>query len=64
MRDHRVIRSRHLHRLQDPVTRVEQEIESAKRTAAVAARPLPERGGRTDLSALKDPGRLAPAIAT
>jgi septal ring factor EnvC (AmiA/AmiB activator) len=49
--------------LQDLIGTMEQQVESVKRTAAVAARPLPERGGRTDLSALKDPGRLAPAMA-
>jgi septal ring factor EnvC (AmiA/AmiB activator) len=49
--------------LQDLIGTLEQQVDSVKRTAVVAARPLPERGGHTDLSALKDPGRLTPAVA-
>ena len=47
------------------IGKVEQGLDSATRAARIAARTAEEkaRDGRIDLAALKDPGRLAPAVA-
>jgi septal ring factor EnvC (AmiA/AmiB activator) len=56
--------------LKDLIAKAEQELDSANRAARAAARANEEkaqeekaRGGRVDLAALNDPGRLAPAMA-
>jgi murein hydrolase activator len=52
--------------LKDLIARLEQEITAPSRAAEDAARATtrePGAGGRPTLAALKDPGRLAPAIA-
>jgi murein hydrolase activator len=56
--------ARKVDNLKDLIGRIEQSIESAAR-AARTADPAPEeksRGGRVDLTALSDPGRLTPAL--
>ena len=48
------------------IAKLEQSLDTAARAARAAARASEEAkapGGRPDLAALKDPGRLAPAIA-
>jgi septal ring factor EnvC (AmiA/AmiB activator) len=48
------------------ITKLEQSLESAARTAAEAARLAEEQrssAGKQNLAALRDPGRLTPAIA-
>ena len=48
------------------IAKLEQSLDTAVRAARAAARASEEAkapGGRPDLAALKDPGRLAPAIA-
>ena len=54
--------------LEDLIARMEQEVEAAKKAAEAAARaPEPEdeaaQRPKSDLAALSDPGRLAPAVA-
>lgn len=51
--------------LKDLIGKAEQGLDKATRAARAAARAAEEKGrdGRTDLAALKDPGRLAPAVA-
>ncbi len=52
--------------LKDLIAKLEQSLETGARTARTAARATEDRkapDGRPDLAALKDPGRLTPAIA-
>jgi len=59
--------SRQADNLKDLIAKLEQNLDSATRNARVAARAAEEGkqlgGTRSDLSALRDPGRLAPAVA-
>jgi len=57
--------SRQVDDLQSLIAKMEQELQSAARAAAAASlkgAPIAP-GGRPNLAALKDPGRLSPAIA-
>ena len=45
------------------IAKLEQGLDTAARAAARASEEAKAPGGRPDLAALKDPGRLAPAIA-
>src|SRR5712691_219264 len=51
--------------LKDLIAKLEQDLESGARTARAAARSDDRKppDGRPDLAALRDPGRLTPAIA-
>jgi septal ring factor EnvC (AmiA/AmiB activator) len=49
--------------LKDLIGRIEQEIASAARAAAAAARGTEKTDSKASLAALNDPGRLSPAIA-
>ncbi len=51
--------------LQDLIARAEKGLDRATRAARMAERATAEKpaSGRVDLAALKDPGRLAPAVA-
>ena len=49
--------------LKDLIAKLESGLDAATRTAHADARSIEEDATRPDLSALKDPGRLAPAIA-
>lgn len=57
--------ARQVDNLQDLIGRMEQGIDAAARAAREAARApaAPKAGERPDLAALRDPGRLMPAIA-
>lgn len=57
--------ARQVDSLQDLIARMEQGIDAAAKAAREAARApaAPKAGERPDLAALKDPGRLMPAIA-
>ena len=58
--------SRQADNLKDLIVKMEQGLDSATRASRAAARAAAEekaKAGRIDLAALKDPGRLAPAIA-
>lgn len=56
--------ARQVDNLQDLVTRLEQGLESAARAAKTAALPEDQKSAsKPALTALNDPGRLAPAIA-
>lgn len=57
--------SRQVDNLKDLIGKMEQGLDSATRAARTAARAAQERApdDRTDLAALKDPGRLTPAVA-
>jgi murein hydrolase activator len=58
--------ARQAENLNQLVAKLEQEAESAARAATAAARSAEERKvpeGRQNLAALRDPGRLAPAVA-
>jgi septal ring factor EnvC (AmiA/AmiB activator) len=48
--------------LKDLITRLESNLDPATRTARAEARSIEEDATRPDLAALKDPGRLAPAV--
>ena len=57
---------RQVDNLKDLISSLERSLESANRTVRLAARPGDEKkalDSRPDLTALKDPGRLAPAVA-
>jgi len=56
---------RQVDNLKDLIGKVEQGLDGATRASRVAARAAEEkaRDGRIDLAALKDPGRLTPAVA-
>jgi septal ring factor EnvC (AmiA/AmiB activator) len=61
-----VLLARQVDNLKDLIGKVEQGLDSATRAARAAARTTAEekaRSGRIDLAALKDPGRLTPAVA-
>ena len=49
--------------LKELIAKLELGLESATRTAHAEARSIEEDATRPDLSALKDPGRLSPAVA-
>ena len=64
-RQRAVALARQVDSLRDLIARLEQGLDSASRAARAAARPdEPRTGpdGRPNLAALKDPGRLGPAI--
>jgi len=49
--------------LKDLIGKIEQGLDSATRQARLNARAIEEDATRPDLAALKDPGRLTPAVA-
>jgi septal ring factor EnvC (AmiA/AmiB activator) len=49
--------------LKDLIGKLEQGLDSSTRQARLNARAIEEDATRPDLAALKDPGRLAPAVA-
>ncbi len=49
--------------LKDLIGKLEQSLDSSTRQARINARAIEEDATRPDLAALKDPGRLAPAVA-
>jgi murein hydrolase activator len=49
--------------LKDLIAKLETGLDKASRAARATNRPIEEDATRPDLSALKDPGRLAPAVA-
>ncbi len=49
--------------LKDLIAKLEQSLDSSTRQARVNARAIEEDATRPDLAALKDPGRLTPAVA-
>ncbi|CAN0193384.1 unnamed protein product, partial [Phaeothamnion confervicola] len=57
--------ARQVDNLKDLIGKAEQGLDSATRAARAAARAAEDRAksGRVDLAALKDPGRLTPAVA-
>ena len=64
-----IVLARQVDNLKDLIGKVEQGLDSAGKAARSAERAAEEKakdardGGRTDLAALRDPGRLAPAVA-
>jgi murein hydrolase activator len=55
--------ARQVDSLQDLITKLEAGLDNASRAARLDARAIEEDATRPDLAALKDPGRLAPAVA-
>jgi septal ring factor EnvC (AmiA/AmiB activator) len=49
--------------LKDLIAKLESGLDSATRTARAEARSIEEDATRPDLAALKDPGRLSPAVS-
>jgi murein hydrolase activator len=49
--------------LKDLIAKLESNLDPAKRAARADARSIEEDATRPDLAALKDPGRLAPAVS-
>jgi len=49
--------------LKDLIAKLEQGLDSATREARIEARAIEEDATRPDLAALRDPGRIAPAVA-
>jgi murein hydrolase activator len=49
--------------LKDLIAKLEQGLDNATRDARIQARAIEEDATRPDLAALKDPGRLTPAVA-
>ena len=49
--------------LKDLIAKLEQDVALSARAAGAAARPQEGKEVRSDLASLKDPGRLAPAVA-
>jgi murein hydrolase activator len=49
--------------LKDLIAKLEQGLDSATRQARIDARAIAEDATRPDLAALKDPGRMTPAVA-
>src|ERR1700734_3496146 len=49
--------------LKDLIGKLEQGLDSATRQTRLNSRAIEEDATRPDLAALKDPGRLAPAVA-
>jgi septal ring factor EnvC (AmiA/AmiB activator) len=65
-RQHAAALARQVDNLKDLIGKVEQSLDSANRAARNAAGAGTEekaKSGRQDLAALKDPGRLVPAVA-
>jgi septal ring factor EnvC (AmiA/AmiB activator) len=55
--------ARQVDSLKDLIAKLESGLNSAARSARVEARSIEEDATRPDLAALKDPGRLTPAVA-
>ncbi len=55
--------ARQVDNLKDLIARAEQGLDRAARAARAAERAKQPADGRMDLAALKDPGRLSPAVA-
>ncbi len=55
--------ARQVDNLKDLIARLESGLDGATRAARAEARSIEEDATRPDLAALKDPGRLAPAMA-
>jgi murein hydrolase activator len=55
--------ARQVDNLKDLIAKLEQGLDSSTRTARRAAHGIGDDATRTDLAALSDPGRMAPAIA-
>jgi septal ring factor EnvC (AmiA/AmiB activator) len=55
--------ARQVDNLKDLIARLESGLDNATRAARAEARSIEEDATRPDLAALKDPGRLAPAMA-
>jgi len=55
--------ARQVDSLKELITKLESGLDSASRTAHAEARSIEEDATRPDLAALKDPGRLVPAVA-
>jgi murein hydrolase activator len=55
--------ARQVDNLKDLIAKLEQGLDSATRSARVAARGIADDATRSNLAALSDPGRLAPALA-
>jgi septal ring factor EnvC (AmiA/AmiB activator) len=55
--------ARQVDNLKDLIAKLEQGLDSATRDARAQARAIEEDATRPDLAALKDPGRLTPAVA-
>ena len=62
-RQHAVTLSRQADNLKDLIAKLERGLDAASRTARAAQEGRALGDTRSDLSALKDPGRLGPAIA-
>ena len=62
-RQHAVALSRQADNLKDLIAKLERGLDAASRTARAAQEGRALGDTRSDLSALKDPGRLGPAIA-
>jgi murein hydrolase activator len=62
-RQHAADLARQVDSLKDLIAKLEAGLDSATRAARGANRPGEENAARPDFSALKDPGRLAPAVA-
>ena len=62
-RQHAADLARQVDSLKDLIAKLEAGLDSATRAARGANRPGEENATRPDFSALKDPGRLAPAVA-
>ena len=55
--------ARQVDSLKELIAKLESGLDPATRTAHADARSIEEDATRPDLAALKDPGRLAPAVA-
>jgi septal ring factor EnvC (AmiA/AmiB activator) len=62
-RQHAADLSHQVDSLKDLITQLEQGLDPATREARLQARAIEQDATRPDLAALKDPGRLAPAVA-
>ena len=62
-REHAAELSRQVDSLKELIAKLESGLNPATRTARAEARSIEEDATRPDLSALKDPGRLAPAVS-
>ena len=58
-----LVLARQVDNLKDLIGKVEQGLDTAGRAARSAERAAEAKDNRIDLAALKDPGRLAPAVA-
>jgi murein hydrolase activator len=61
--EHAADLARRVDNLKDLIAKLEQGLDSATRTSRVSARSIEDDSTRSDLAALGDPGRLAPAVA-